>query len=87
MVLGSSSNPSVATRTGMLVRRERISSIKLRKSGERCCTTTNAIPVSGRVRPKSCSSASRPPADAPTPTMKSEDRTAPVAGDICPSVG
>src|SRR4051812_13857461 len=50
------------------VRRAKISSIKLLKSGDRCCTTTKAIPVFVGTLSKKCSSASRPPAEAPIPT-------------------
>jgi hypothetical protein len=46
------------------------SSMSLLKSGDRCCRTTNAIPVSGGMFVNSRSSESRPPADAPMPTMK-----------------
>src|SRR5215212_11940464 len=46
------------------------SSITLRKSGERCCTTTNAIPGLGGKCEKKCSSDSRPPAEAPIPTTR-----------------
>ena len=43
----------------------------LLKSGDRCWTTTNAMPVSSGIAPKNCSSASSPPAEAPTPTTNS----------------
>src|SRR5262249_10920386 len=53
--------------------RESSSSITLRKSGERCCTTTNAIPGFGGRFAKNCSSDSSPPADAPMPTTRNFD--------------
>src|SRR5438093_3220783 len=39
--------------------------------GARCCTSTNAKPVSLASDLSNCSNASRPPADAPTPTTHS----------------
>src|SRR5437867_985260 len=39
--------------------------------GARCCTSTNAKPVSLGNDLSNCSNASRPPADAPTPTTDS----------------
>ena len=38
--------------------------------GGRCWRTTNASPVSAGMLPMSCLSASRPPAEAPTPTTR-----------------
>src|SRR5262245_11056966 len=40
-------------------------------SGDRCCTTTMAIPLSvfGGMAEKNASNAARPPAEAPMPTM------------------
>ena len=64
----STSMPSSTGWIGSSVRRARISSISLLKSGERCWTTTNAIPVSAGTLSKKRSSASSPPADAPMPT-------------------
>jgi len=61
-------SPCSATRTARSVHRDRSSSIWLLKSGERCWTTTKAIPVSSGMPLNRCSSASRPPADAPMPT-------------------
>src|SRR5215510_2531584 len=49
---------------------ESSSSIMLRKSGDRCCTTTNAIPDFVGTLAKNCSSDSRPPAEAPIPTTR-----------------
>src|SRR5689334_23165401 len=46
------------------------SSMTLRKSGERCWTTTKAIPGEGGRLEKNCSRDSRPPADAPMPTTR-----------------
>src|SRR5262245_20841546 len=52
----------------------------LRKSGDRCCTTTKAIPgFEGRCA-KNFSSDSRPPADAPMPTI--EKRSGCSTGDL-----
>src|SRR5687767_7156449 len=62
--------PSLASCTGMSLNRAISSSIKLRKSGDRCWTMTNAIPVSVGSSENRCSSDSRPPADAPIPTMR-----------------
>src|SRR5438067_13576017 len=45
------------------------SSMTLRKSGDRCWTTTNAIPGFGGRLVKNCSSDSSPPAEAPMPTI------------------
>src|SRR6266850_7382819 len=55
----------------MSERLESSSSIMLRKSGDKCCTTTNAIPGLGGRLAKNCSSDSSPPADAPIPTTRS----------------
>ena len=61
--------PSRTRVTGSEVRRASSSSIIDSKSGERCCTTTKARPVSADMEEKSPSSASSPPAEAPTPTI------------------
>ncbi len=66
--LGSTCISCSASRTGIGVRRERSSDIRLLKSGERCWTTTKAIPVSGGRRENSRSRGSSPPAEAPMPT-------------------
>jgi hypothetical protein len=71
--------PSSTSTTGMLVRRDRSSSMTLLKSGDRCCTTTNAMPVSSGIAPKNCSSASSPPAEAPTPTTNNSARSSAAA--------
>src|SRR5262249_50866103 len=54
------------------VRRDRISASTLSCFGAKCCTKMNARPgLSGRC-PSSCPNASRPPADAPMPTIGNE---------------
>ncbi len=68
-VFGSSAMSWPAWRIGICVRRDNSSSMRLLKSGDRCCRTTNAIPVSVGRWVNSRSSESRPPADAPIPTM------------------
>ena len=45
------------------------STMWLCRVGSRCWMTTKAMPLSAGTAPNSFSSASRPPADAPTPTM------------------
>ena len=55
--------------TDMVVARERISAKALGCEGARCCTNTNAMPVSTGSAPSSCLNASRPPAEAPIPTI------------------
>src|SRR3990172_1585535 len=52
----------------MVVARERISASALGCLGARCCTKTNAIPVSTGSAWRRWVNASSPPADAPTPT-------------------
>src|SRR5436305_819493 len=52
---------------GMGVRRDSSSSVRLLKSGERCWTTTNAMPVWAGMVLKKRSSASSPPAARPLP--------------------
>src|ERR1035438_4490178 len=37
--------------------------------GSRCWTMTNAMPLLAGTRPRNCSRASSPPAEAPMPTM------------------
>jgi hypothetical protein len=72
----------------MVVHRPRISGIKLGLSGGRCWMTTKAIPLSAGVALKKVESASRPPAEAPTPTIGKErlarcsDPTG-AAGSVC----
>ncbi len=68
MAFGSRSMSSSTRYTGIRVRRASSSSIKLLKSGDRCCTTTNESPESRGVCAKNSSNASRPPAEAPIPT-------------------
>ncbi len=65
---GSIGTPSVTCWMGMRVRRPSSSTMRLSKSGDRCCSTTNAIPLSSGMAANSVSSASSPPADAPMPT-------------------
>jgi hypothetical protein len=81
MTSGSSGVPSVTVTIGMRVRRASSSSITLLKSGERCWTTTNAHPVFWGICSNSRSSASSPPAEAPTPTTLVGTR-----GAVAPSV-
>jgi len=42
--------------------------MRLLKSGDRCWTTTNAMPVAAGTPSKNRVSGSRPPAEAPMPT-------------------
>src|SRR5262245_2387491 len=58
-----------ATSTGMRVCRARISGSMVSRFGARWVTTTNAIPGLGGIPLNRASSASTPPAEAPTPTM------------------
>lgn len=67
--MGSTASSCSACRTGIDVRRARSWSIRLLKSGDRCCRTTNAIPVSGGRWEKRRSSDSEPLADAPMPAI------------------
>src|SRR5262245_31617389 len=53
----------------MRVSRARISGSKLSRLGARWVTTTKAMPGSDGMALNKCSSASTPPAEAPTPTM------------------
>src|SRR5262249_48725210 len=71
--LGCTSMPFSTRWMGMGVRRASNSLVRLRKSGERCCTTTNATPTDVGMRSKRRSRASRPPAEAPTPTTWNGD--------------
>ncbi len=48
-------------------------------SGAKCCTSTNAMPVSAGMWVKNVLKASRPPAEAPMPTI-SGNRTPGAAG-------
>jgi hypothetical protein len=68
-VFGSTSMSCSACRIVIRVRRDSNSFMKLLKSGDRCCSTTNAMPLSAGRCVKKRSSDSRPPADAPIPTM------------------
>src|SRR3954467_6276030 len=63
----------------MAVRRDSNSSIRLLKSGDKCCRTMNAIPVSAGRLEKKRSSDSRPPAEAPIPTI-GKSAAAPLTG-------
>src|SRR5262245_20014692 len=58
--------------TGMLVARERISVSMLSCLGSRCWTRTKAVPGLAGSAPSIAASASRPPAEAPTPTIGKE---------------
>src|SRR5262249_48830665 len=61
---GRSSSPSTASLTGSAVRRLRMSAIRLRWRGSRCCPTTSAAGKSAGSAGRMCVSALRPPADA-----------------------
>src|SRR5262245_60608978 len=54
---------------GIPVERVRISLSMLSRLGSRCCTSTKAMPVSLGRWERSFVNASRPPAEAPTPTI------------------
>ena len=68
-VPGSRAAPSTACLTCRGVQRDISSTSRLRRSGERCCATTNAGLASGGRLPSRASRASSPPADAPMPTI------------------
>ena len=61
--------PSFTSMAGMVVAAERISVSILSCFGSRCCTITKPMPVSAGNARRSRVNASRPPADAPTPTI------------------
>src|ERR1035437_9805512 len=61
--------PSAASRTGIGVKWDSISDIWLLKSDGRWTTTTNAASGAGEQAEKNSLRASRPPAEAPIPTM------------------
>src|SRR5580698_6117828 len=69
MQSGRTATPSVTCCTGILVVRARISRRSLEWEGSRCCTKTKAMPVFGGSERNNSEKASRPPAEAPTPTM------------------
>src|SRR5262245_43211138 len=58
-----------AVSTGIEVWRARISGSRLSRLGARWVTTMNAIPGAAGMALNRCSSASTPPAEAPTPTI------------------
>ena len=62
--------PFVTLMIGSRVWRPRSSSIRLSKSGDRCWSTTKAMPLSGGTAAKNFSSGSSPPAEAPMPTTR-----------------
>ena len=68
---GSRRMRSSATVTGIAVRSVSSGPIIDGWAGERCCTTQYAAPVSAGTLRNIRSSASNPPADAPTPTTYS----------------
>src|SRR4029077_16830344 len=86
----STTTPSLASVTGILVVRVRISSNALLWLGSRCWRKTKAIPVeSGKVVSMAVK-ASRPPADAPTPTTGkslSIGKRSEAAGEVCDPAG
>lgn len=69
--LGSTFMPSLTWQTRIPVRRPISSESMLLWSGDRCWTTTKAMPVSvvGGMASKKASNAAKPPAEAPMPTM------------------
>ena len=69
MVLGTTSIPSSTTCTSMSVTRPSNWSMWLLKSGDRCWTTTNTMPVQIGMLRNTKSNASSPPAEAPIPTI------------------
>ena len=68
-MLGSTGIPCSARRTGIWVRLDNSSTIRLLCCGDRCWTTTKLMPLSGGMLSKKESSASSPPAEAPMPTQ------------------
>ena len=67
---GSMGMPFSASRTGIAVARCSNSARSAFWVGSRCCTTMMAMPLCGGTSLRNCSSASRPPAEAPRPTMR-----------------
>jgi hypothetical protein len=65
--------PSVAATTGIADLLPRSSGSALAWCGERCCTSTIAMPGSGGRQARTCPTASSPPAEAPMPTTVSPD--------------
>src|SRR6476661_2592764 len=66
---GATGMPSVTSLTGILVTLEMSSVRWLSCVGSRCCTSTKAILVSVGRCVSNCVNASRPPAEAPMPTI------------------
>src|SRR5579863_5978204 len=66
---GRTVTPSVTSCTGILVVRARIWRRSLGWVGSRCCTNTNAMPLFCGSERSNSEKASRPPAEAPMPTM------------------
>ena len=62
--------PCVAFTTGIFVRRPMISASKDSRCALKWVMTTSAASSWSGIEANSCSRASTPPADAPTPTMK-----------------
>src|SRR2546425_6429091 len=58
-----------ASLTGIAVSRDNSEVSALSWVGSRCCTSTNAMPVRGGKYLSNCVIASKPPADAPMPTI------------------
>src|SRR2546422_7633356 len=67
-----------ASLTGIAVSRDNSEVSALSWVGSRCCTSTNAMPVRGGKCLSNCVIASKPPADAPMPTIGND---LPRAGD------
>ncbi len=67
--LGSTTNPSLASVTGMVVKRRSNSGRALACSGDKCWITTKAMPASAGTCVKNCSRASSPPAEQPMPAI------------------
>src|SRR5471032_1192852 len=61
--------PSTASTTTIAVRLDRSSESRLGRDGAKCWTTRKAMPLKGAIAPSNSEIASRPPADAPIPTM------------------
>src|SRR6266436_8988293 len=61
-----------ASQTGIEVSRDNSEVSALSCVGSRCCTSTKAMPVSLGSAFNNCVIASRPPAEAPIPTMGNE---------------
>jgi hypothetical protein len=68
--LAASFSRSDASATGIAVLARNSSTSRLSCSGERCWTSTNAMPLSAGMAAKKVRNASSPPAEAPIPTTR-----------------